>query len=137
MTAELGHLPGHHLVTLAVFARPASYSTAGTLPWEDAVRQAVTASGVKPGPPASRFAVCLDFHTPAPRNANEVWDLDNLIKPTLDAMEGVFGSRPWKGLPQPADDRVDYLTASKRTVAGDEKPGAVITVHVLGPETPH
>jgi hypothetical protein len=28
-------------------------------------------------------------------DANEVWDLDNLIKPTLDAMEGVFGLRPW------------------------------------------
>ncbi len=45
--------------------------------------------------PTARFAVSLQFRTPAPKNANEVRDLDNLIKPTLDAMEGVLGLRPW------------------------------------------
>ncbi len=131
MTAGTGHLPGQHLVTLDVAGRPASYSTTGTGPWKEAVRKTIASSGVKPGVPTARFAVSLQFRTPAPKNANEVRDLDNLIKPTLDAMEGVLGLRPWGGLPQPADDRVDYLTASKRTVAHDEAAGAVITVHVL------
>jgi hypothetical protein len=132
MTVGKGNLPGEHLITLDVVSRPASYSTTGTGPWKEAVRKAVASSGVELGLlPTARFAVGLQFRTPAPKNANEVWDLDNLIKPTLDAMEGVFGLRPWAGLPQPADDRVDYLTASKRTVAGDEPAGAVITVHVL------
>ncbi len=131
MTAGTGHLPGQHLITLHIAGRPASYSTAGTGPWKEAVRKTVASSGVKPGGPTARFAVSLQFRTPAPKNANEVWDLDNLIKPTLDAMEGVFGLRPWSGLPQPADDRVDYLTASKRPVATDEVAGAVVTIHVL------
>ena len=36
--------------------------------------------------------------------AKEVWDLDHLIKPTLDAMEGIFGLRPWRGPTQAVDD---------------------------------
>jgi len=63
-----------------------------------------------------------------PNNANEVWDIDNLIKPTLDAMEGVFGARHWHGPQQAADDKVDYLVASKRTVRAGEAPGARIEV---------
>ncbi|HEX5878501.1 MAG TPA: hypothetical protein VF468_09295 [Actinomycetota bacterium] len=70
----------------------------------------------------------LEFRLGEARNANEVWDLDNLIKPTLDAMEGVFGLRPWAGTPQPADDRVDELTAVKRQPCQGEVPGARITV---------
>jgi hypothetical protein len=51
-------------------------------------------------------------------------DLDNLIQPTLDALGGVFVLRPWAGLPQRADDRVDYLSANKRTVAHGEPSGS-------------
>lgn len=39
----------------------------------------------------------MEFRLPETSNASEVWDLDNLIKPTLDAMKGVFGLRAWKG----------------------------------------
>jgi hypothetical protein len=80
------------------------------------------------GPWAERFSVRIDFRTPEARNANEVWDPDNLIKPTLDAMEGVFGGRAWRGPVQAADDRVDHLEASKRTVRCGEAPGARIEV---------
>ncbi|NYJ03882.1 hypothetical protein [Petropleomorpha daqingensis] len=128
-----GHdLPGRHLVTLEVQGRPASYSSAAETPWKEAVRFAVAASGVLVVPRSPRFAVGIDFRTPAARNANEIWDLDNLVKPTLDALEGVFGFRQWKGSAQAADDRVDHLSASKRTVADGEPPGAIITIHVLG-----
>jgi Holliday junction resolvase RusA-like endonuclease len=122
-------LPGRHLVTVEVAGRPASYSSAAEAPWKHAVRLAVAASGVVAVPPAARFAVCIDLRTPAARNANEVWDLDNLIKPTLDALEGVLGLRQWKGSAQAADDRVDHLIASKRTA---EPSGATIKIQVLG-----
>lgn len=63
-----------------------------------------------------------------PRTVNDRWDLDNLVKPTLDAMEGVFGLRAWRGTPQPNDDRVTRLEASKRTVERGEREGATIEV---------
>jgi Holliday junction resolvase RusA-like endonuclease len=56
----------------------------------------------------------MDLRIAVPKNVSEVWDLDNLIKPTLDAMEGIFGLRTWKGPAQAADDRVDRLEAIKR-----------------------
>jgi hypothetical protein len=60
-----------------------------------------------------------------------VWDLDNLIKPTLDAMEGVFGLRSWNGRSQAADDRVDRLEAIKRRPRDGEVPGATIDVWII------
>ena len=111
--------------------RPASYSSAAEAAWKAAVRAAISEAGG--GPWTGRFSVLIEFRTPEARNANEVWDLDNLIKPTLDAMEGVFGLRAWKGPAQAADDRVDHLEASKRTVGAGELPGARIEIGRLLP----
>lgn len=61
------------------------------------MRAAVTTSGIAPPALPDRFAVGIAFRTPAPLNANEVWDQDNLIKPTLDALEGVFGPGRGRG----------------------------------------
>ncbi|MFD0903310.1 RusA family crossover junction endodeoxyribonuclease [Actinomadura sediminis] len=118
-----------HLVTLEVEGRPATFATAHERAWKQAVRDAVARSGVSPG--EGRFGVRIEFRLAAARTSNEVWDLDNLIKPTLDAMEGVFGLRPWKGTPQPADGRVDRIEASKRLPSADERPGATIDVWLL------
>lgn len=85
----------HHLVAFTVHARPATFATAHEAAWKAAVRAAVQASGVQPA--EARFAVSID-RTPVPRRSSEVWDLD-LVKPTLDAMEGVFGARPWRSGP--------------------------------------
>jgi Holliday junction resolvase RusA-like endonuclease len=82
-----------------------------------------------------RFGIRIAFRTRIPANKNEVWDIDNLVKPTLDAMEGVLGLRPWQGPLQAADDRVDYLEASKCTVRDGESPGAHIEVYDLGDDT--
>jgi Holliday junction resolvase RusA-like endonuclease len=114
------------LLALDVVGRPASYSSAAEAAWKAAVREAVKQAGV--GPWAERFSVFIEFRTPEARNANEVWDLDNLIKSTLDAMEGVFGLRQWRGPAQAADDRVDHLDASKHTVSAGELPGARIEI---------
>ena len=120
----------HHLVSFTVHARPATFATAHEAAWKQAVRAAVLASGVQPA--EARFAVSIEFRTPVPRRSNEVWDLDNLVKPTLDAMEGVFGARSWKGVPQPNDDRVDRLEASKRTAESEAVVGADVTVWTIG-----
>jgi hypothetical protein len=117
------------LVVVDVVGRPASYSSAAEAAWKTAVREAFLATGL--GPWDERFSVLMEFRTPEARNADEVWDLDNLIKPTLDAMEGVFGLRPWRGPTQAADDRVDHLEARKRTISGAEVPGARIEVRRL------
>jgi hypothetical protein len=115
-----------HLGTIRVAGRPASYATAHDGPWKSAVRDAVRASGLV-APVSLRFGVRIEFRTAAPRTPNEVWDIDNLVKPTLDAMEGVFGLRPWLGVPQAADDPVDQLEAVERGVRVSEEPGAVST----------
>jgi hypothetical protein len=117
------------LLVVEVLGRPASFSTAAEAAWKASVREAIGATGL--GPWAGRFSVLLEFRTPEARSANEVWDIDNLVKPTLDSMEGVFGLRPWRGPMQAADDRVDHLVASKRTVRADESPGARIEVRLL------
>lgn len=113
-------------LVLEVVARPASYSSAAQGPWQDAVRAAIVLSQTKAR--NTRFGIRIAFRTPVTTNANEVWDLDNLVKPTLDAMEGVFGLRPWRGSRQAADDRVDYLEATKRVVREGEAAGARIEV---------
>lgn len=129
--AILERMTDRHLVTIHVSGRPATFATAHEKPWKEAVRSAIVVSGVQPQD--ARFAVRLEFRLAAARNANEVWDLDNLIKPTLDAMEGVFGTRPWQGSPQPADDRVDRIEAVKRMPRADEEAGATIDVWVIEP----
>jgi Holliday junction resolvase RusA-like endonuclease len=118
-----------HLVTIEVTERPATFATASEKLWKYAVRAAVAASGVQPRD--ARFAVRIDFWLGVPHNASEVWDLDNLIKPTLDAMEGVFGTRAWNGHVQAADDRVDRLEAVKRQPCTGEEPGATIDVWII------
>ncbi|GIF52463.1 hypothetical protein Afe04nite_70020 [Asanoa ferruginea] len=117
------------LIIVNVVGRPASYSTSAEAAWKDAVREAVAQTGV--GPWTARLSILLAYSTPEARNTNEVWDLDNLIKPTIDALEGILGLRPQRGRTQVADDQVDHLEASKRTVRSDEVPGARIEIRRL------
>lgn len=119
-----------HLVTIRVSGRPATFATAGEAAWKEAVRRGVAESGCQPVD--GRFGVRIVFRLAPSRTAGEVWDLDNLIRPTLDAMEGVFGLRKWRGRPQPADDRVDRIEAVKHLPTADELPGATIDVWVIG-----
>jgi Holliday junction resolvase RusA-like endonuclease len=98
-----------------VLGGPATFATAREAAWKLAVREAGGAEGVEQVP-GGCLAVRIAFRTPAPQTANDRWDIDNLVKPTLDAMEGIFGLRAWAGVPQPNDDRVIRLEASKRRV---------------------
>ncbi len=122
-----------HLVRLSIDGTPATFGTAREPAWRAAVSAA--AETWRAGTPAHapelwRYSVTLDFRLGPSRHVGEVWDLDNLVKPTLDAMAAVFGWREWRGLPQPADDRVDRIVAQKWLPAGGEQPGAEIVVDV-------
>lgn len=117
------------MVTLDIEGRPATFATAGEKRWKEAIRLAVTESGC--AAVSGRFAVEIEFRLGTARRVSEVWDLDNLIKPTLDAMEGVFGLRPWHGKPQPADDQVDEIRALKRQSEPGETSGARIEVWLI------
>ncbi len=117
------------LARIRVTGRPATFATAGESAWKEAVRQGVAEADCQPL--EARFAVRIEFRLGPSRTTGEVWDLDNLVKPTLDAMEGVFGMRPWRGRPQPADDRVDRIEAVKRPSGPGESPGATIDVWVI------
>jgi Holliday junction resolvase RusA-like endonuclease len=113
-----------------VIGRPATFATAHEAAWKAAVRSAVDRLHVAPRPDA-RFRVQIAFLTPEPTTVNHRWDLDNLVKPTLDAMEGIFGLRAWRGVPQPNDDLVVQLEASKRTITAGELAGAHIAVWLV------
>jgi Holliday junction resolvase RusA-like endonuclease len=115
---------------VVVEKRPGTFATAHERPWKEAIREAVARAGVEPRPDAC-FKVRIDFRTPVPKTPNDRWDLDNLVKPTLDAMEGIFGLRAWKGTPQPNDDKVIALEATKQTVADGELEGATIWVWLV------
>ena len=128
----VGEVRRRRLVTFDVKGRPATFATAHEAAWKEAVRAEISSTGVQPPAGEPRLSVRMEFRAATPDNPNERWDIDNLVKPTLDAMEGVLGARAWRGIPQPADDRIDHLEASKRTVRPNELPGAVIEVWVLG-----
>jgi hypothetical protein len=83
-------------------------------------------------PVNARFAVSIAFRTPQPSSVNDAWDIDNLVKPTLDAMGAVIVTRSGRfDPPQEDGERVDYLVATKRTVRPGEPLGATIQVYDL------
>jgi hypothetical protein len=87
-------------------------------------------SGFRPSRPTTPAAgvAASGFRLPPARTRNDAWDLDNLLKPTLDALGGVIGWRAWNGRPQADDERIDRIVASKRTVTDREEPGARLRV---------
>lgn len=119
------------LLSVDVDGFPATFATAREMPWKAAVSAALAAwraEHPEHDPAAHRYSVEIEFRLGPSRHRGEVWDIDNLAKPTLDAMAPVLGERAWAGVPQPADDRVDQLLAIKRQPRAGEKPGAVIAV---------
>ena len=118
-----------HYAEIRVLGRPATFATAHEAAWKDAVRSAIRSARLLPARDV-RFRVAITFYTTTPTRPDERWDLDNLVKPTLDAMEGIFGLREWRGIPQPQDDRVDELVASKEPATDDRSSGAMIEVWV-------
>lgn len=119
-------------VTFTVLAKPATFATAGEFAWRAAVTAGAAAAMDGTEPTDGRFAVELDFVLPAPTLKGQGWDLDNLIKPTIDALGPVIGTRPgnWK-FEQADDERIDRIVAGKRTARPGEESGVTITVRRL------
>jgi len=119
---------------LRVAGRPSSISGPHGAAWRAAVTSAVTLARIEP-PAGKRFFVRITFATPRQTTRSAFWDIDNLVKPTLDAMTGIFGARRWTGLPQAADDQVDGLYAERREVQAGEASGAEIAIFVRNAAT--
>lgn len=117
-----------------VLGRPTGYAGGeNEQRWKAAVRDAF-ADVTLPGP--ARIQLEVDFVLTAQQRGRREPDLDNLIKSTLDALEGVLGERKGTGVRVEADDvRVDRILASKRHAREGEQPGARISVSEL-PELP-
>lgn len=94
--------------------------------WKTDVRSAFSDCTL---PAGSRVQVDLEFLLGHDQRGRNQPDLDNLIKATIDALDGVLGVRTGTGLRVEADDvRVDRIKAFKRPAGADENPGARITV---------
>ena len=117
-------------IAFDITSRPATYATVAEAAWKSAVAEAVESAMLGQLPMIGRFSVRIDFRLPTARNGNEAWDIDNLIKPTLDAMAGVLGDRPVWGRRQADDERVDEIHATKRTVSLGQE-GASIVVSLM------
>ena len=87
----------HRVVRFEVEGRPATFATKHEAPWRAAVAEALAAAMALPEvvPPAAgaRFEITFEFRTPTPLTVSDAWDIDNLIKPTMDAMGGVLTGR--------------------------------------------
>lgn len=117
-------------ITRKVAGRPTGYAGGeNERRWKSAVRGAFSAA-VLPG--TTRIRVDMDFILTADQLGRREPDLDNLIKSTIDALEGVLGRRSGTGARVEADDvRVARILASKRHGLDGEPSGARIVVSQL------
>ncbi|WP_298891400.1 DUF429 domain-containing protein [uncultured Serinicoccus sp.] len=131
------HERGPMSVSFFVSGQPATFATTGERAWRQLVEQA--AVEVMNGRRAleGRLSVRVDFITAQRQGGHPGWDLDNLIKPTIDALTPVIGPRAgqWHHA-QPDDERVDEIMARKRPAESDEQPGAHLVISTIGSTTP-
>lgn len=94
--------------------------------WKVAVRSALAGSSV---PPSSRIALEIEYRLDPLQVGHNAPDLDNLVKATIDAMDGILGDRPGRFARTQADDeRIDRIVASKRVAGPDETTGARVII---------
>lgn len=131
---HLGGEPGDETAPVAfehwVTGRPTGYAGGeNERNWKTAVRQAFSGENL---PADARAQVDLEFVLGDDQQGRREPDLDNLIKSTIDALEGVLGVRTGTGVRIEADDvRIDGITAVKRHARPEERPGARVTVRQL------
>lgn len=112
--------------------RPGTAATTGGLLWATAIREATVDRDVLA--PGARLELTVDFVLPPARSKNDQWDLDNLLKPTIDALATLLGRRRvTTAQPQADDERIDRIVASKRTAGTHAAVGARIELRVLAP----
>lgn len=132
-SAPTGSVVGQS-VAFEVDGIPASFATAGEAAWRAAVRDKARGAFGGREPFAGRLRVEIDFVTAHRPVGYPGWDLDNLVKPTIDALVPVIGTREGNWIHEQADDeRIDELRATKRAAEGTEASGARIRVEVIAP----
>lgn len=105
----------------------------GASAWKDLVREGFAGCVL---PAECRVQVEAEFMLGANQQGPNEPDLDNLIKSTIDALEGVLGKRLGTGARLEADDvRVDRIVATKRPARSGEEPGARVMISEL-PDVP-
>lgn len=109
---------------------PGTTSTRRGREWAQAILRATEERAVFQ--PAARLSLVVDFVLPVGRTSQEQWDLDNLLKPTIDGLTALLGVRVTNTpVPQADDERIDRIVASKRTAARGEQPGARLELRVV------
>lgn len=121
-------------VAFTVVAPPATFATAGEKSWRAAVESAAVEALAGQPSLEGRVGVDVEFVLPQRIGRPPGWDLDNLIKPTIDSLRVVIGARAGQWRTTQADDeRVDEIRARKREVRARELPHATIRVWTLRP----
>jgi len=110
-----------------VVGRPTGYAGgAKEQAWKDAVRRSLR--GQVAAPLQARLRVDVHFRLEPSQAERTAPDLDNLLKSTVDALDGILSPRPIAGRPQADDERIDEIRATKRIAGVSERPGASITI---------
>lgn len=118
--------PQTGFVTFDVVGRPTGFGGSDNeTAWKAAVREAASHNRL---PVDSRIGVDLDFRLGPSQQNNHEPDLDNLIKTTIDALDGVLAPRPGNHPGQVDDVRVNEIRARKRFV--DDASSAGVSVQV-------
>ena len=116
-------------VSFEVAGQPGTFATRTGETWCIAVEQAC--AELAPLPPEARLQLDVEFRIPPRRSARDEWDLDNLLKPTIDALAPIIGHRPVAGRPQADDERIDKVVAVKRRTDDPTSWGASITISIF------
>lgn len=113
-----------------VAGRPTGYAAGDNEQrWKAAVRAAFAGKSV---PSSSRVALEIEYRLDPLQVGHNAPDLDNLLKTTIDALDGILGLRAGRFTRTQGDDeRVDRIVASKRVAAPGETPGARMVIAEL------
>lgn len=110
---------------------PGTIATARGDRWKSALL--AESAGIATFEPGKRLELEVDFVVPVAANHNDQWDLDNLLKSTMDALIGPLGARPVVGqMPQADDERIDRIVATKSTLVEGGSVGARMVLRRLG-----
>lgn len=114
-------------ILIDVQGDPGAYATDRGTAWQAAVRSSVQNSDLKPFTAGARLGIELVIRQVVRRPSDQT-DLDNVVKHTIDALEGVLGTRQQGGRPQADDGRIDVIHARREWVSLPEGGGATVRV---------
>jgi Holliday junction resolvase RusA-like endonuclease len=117
-------------IAVDVAGRPTGYAAGeNEQRWKAAVRAAFAGMSV---PSSSRVTLEIEYRLDPLQVGHNAPDLDNLLKATIDALDGVLGLRAGSYARTLADDeRVDRIVASTRVASPGETPGARMVIAEL------